>query len=124
MSNDLGYLTSQGMVVYVDRVDHMINLGGIKVPPKPFEDKIRMLPLVSDCVLIGENTFFEVETLLVGIELAKACNRQILKKSIGDILAASFTAYRIFYLEEFPRTDTGKVKRNELHAIFLKASAQ
>lgn len=124
ISNDLGYLNTQEMLVYVDRADHMINLGGIKIPPKPFEEKIRMLPLVSDCVLIGENAFFEVETLLVGIEVTKACDHQILYRSIGEILVGSFAAYRIFYLEEFPRTDTGKVKRNELHTIFLKVSAQ
>ncbi len=124
ISNDVGYLNAQGMLVYVDRADHMINLGGIKIPPKPFEEKIRALPFVSDCVLIGENAFFEIETLLVGVEVAKACDHQILDKSIGDILVGSFAAYRIFYLEEFPRTDTGKAKRSELHAIFLKVSAQ
>jgi long-chain acyl-CoA synthetase len=124
ISNDVGYLNAQGMLVYVDRADHMINLGGIKIPPKPFEEKIRRLPLVSDCVLIGENAFFEIETLLVGVEVTKACDHQILDKSIGDILVGSFAAYRIFYLEEFLRTDTGKVKRNELHSTFLKVSAQ
>lgn len=120
ISNDVGYLNAQGMLVYVDRADHMINLGGIKIPPKPFEEKIRMLPLVSDCVLIGENAFFEVETLLVGIEVSKACDYQALDKSIGDILAGSFAAYRIFYLKEFPRTDTGKPKEMNFKQFSLR----
>jgi acyl-coenzyme A synthetase/AMP-(fatty) acid ligase len=124
VSNDVGYITTQGLLVYVDRADHMINLGGIKIPPKPFEDKLKLLPLISDCVLIGENTFFKIETLLVGIEAEKDANHQLLNSLVEGILRGSFAAYRVFYLEQFPRTDTGKTKRNELHKLFLKASAQ
>jgi acyl-coenzyme A synthetase/AMP-(fatty) acid ligase len=124
VSNDIGYVTTHGLLVYVDRADHMINLGGIKIPPKPFEDKIKLLPRISDCVLIGENAIFEIETLLVGIEAEKDVNHHVLNVLIGDILRGSFAAYRIFYLEKFPRTDTGKTKRNELHKLFLKASSQ
>ena len=111
-----------GYLVYVDRADHMINLGGIKTPPKPIEDQIKLLPQVNDCVLLSENALFAIETLLVGIEAAGSSDRGHLNGQIGAILQDTFVAYRIFYMEQFPRTETGKIKRFELHHLFLKVS--
>lgn len=122
ISHDLAYIAASGNLVYVDRADHMINLGGIKIPPQPLEERIKQLSFVNDCVLLGENSFFEVETLLVVVELNGSADLQKFNGVIESMLQGSFTAYRIFYMRSFPRTETGKIKRSELHPLLLKAS--
>ncbi len=123
ISHDMAYLAANGSLVLVDRADHMLNLGGIKISPKPFEDKIKQLACIRDCVLMAENEHFDVETLLVGIETTQAVDHAAFNTAIGAILQEAFAACRIFYVQEFPRTETGKVKRHVLRAHFLKESS-
>ena len=113
-SNDIGYMPQVGMLVVIDRFDNMLNLGGIKVPPIPIEESIRQINGVEDCILFSDNSFFDFETLLVCIELTHGADESELKRSINKILADHFKSIHINYFEKFPRTESGKVQRNEL----------
>ena len=120
-SNDIGYMPQTGKLIVVDRADNMLNLGGIKVPPKPIEDSIRLITGVNDCALLSENSFFEFETLLICIEIAGKFDKKTLDCSTKKVLENRFKSYRIFYFENFPRTETGKIQRNELKKIVLES---
>jgi acyl-coenzyme A synthetase/AMP-(fatty) acid ligase len=120
-SNDIGYLTPQGNLVLVDRADNMLNLAGIKVPPAPIEAQIKLLSGVSDCVLLEEDTLSDLQTIAICIEASKTIDRALLEKAVITVLARRFKSYRFYYLSNFPRTESGKVKRKELQSEILKA---
>ena len=118
-SNDIGYLTPEGNLVLVDRADNMLNLAGIKVPPAPIEAQIKLLPGVDDCVLLEEDTLSDLQTIAICIETSKILDTNLFEKEVRVVLAGRFKSYRFCYLEAFPRTDTGKVKRKELQQQLL-----
>ena len=113
-SNDIGYLTPEGNLVLVDRADNMLNLAGIKVPPAPIEAQIKLLPGVDDCVLLEEDTLSDLQTIAICIETSKILDTNLFEKEVRVVLAGRFKSYRFCYLEAFPRTDTGKVKRKKV----------
>jgi acyl-coenzyme A synthetase/AMP-(fatty) acid ligase len=119
-SNDIGYMTQEGKLVVVDRADNMLNLGGIKIPPKPIEDSLRLITGVNDCALLSENLFFEFETLLVCYEVSAMSDKKAIDASTKKVLADRFKSYRISYFEHFPRTETGKIQKKELQKLVLE----
>jgi acyl-coenzyme A synthetase/AMP-(fatty) acid ligase len=119
-SNDIGYMTQEGKLVVVDRADNMLNLGGIKIPPKPIEDSLRLITGVNDCALLSENLFFEFETLLVCYEVSAMSDKNAIDASTKKVLADRFKSYRISYYEHFPRTETGKIQKKELQKLVLE----
>jgi len=120
-SNDIGYLTPEGNLVLVDRADNMLNLAGIKVPPAPIEAQIKLLPGVDDCVLLEEDTLSDLQTIAICIEVSKAIDRSSLEKAVIAVLAKRFKSYRFYFLPNFPRTETGKVRRKELQQQIVDA---
>ena len=120
-SNDIGYMPQVGKLIVVDRLDNMLNLGGIKVPPIPIEDSIRQINGVEDCILFSDNSFFDFETLLVCIEPTHGSDENALNIFIKKVLADSFKSIHINYYDKFPRTESGKVQRNELKRKVFEA---
>jgi acyl-coenzyme A synthetase/AMP-(fatty) acid ligase len=120
-SNDIGYMSHEGKLVVVDRIDNMLNLGGIKVPPQPIENDIKLITGVVDCALLSENSFFELETLLICIEVSKKADKKTIGNSTKKFVEGQFKSYIISYFESFPRTESGKIKRNVLKNLALEA---
>ncbi|MES2013091.1 MAG: class I adenylate-forming enzyme family protein [Pseudomonadota bacterium] len=116
-SSDLGFLTETGRIVIVGRADDMLNLGGVKISPTPYEQQIREIEGVSDCVLICENEVFGLDHLIVCVDLESGYEAKKLNELILSNLKRRFDHITTHFLAMFPRTDTGKVKRNELKEI-------
>lgn len=123
-TGDLGYADRSGSIHIVDRIDNMILVGGENVYPSDVEKS------VPDLVGISEGFLLSIPERIMGRELVlvyrlSAGSSSNIKdwKSILFSKVASFKVPRRFVdirelgLEDFPRSQSGKLLRKSLQRI-------
>jgi long-chain acyl-CoA synthetase len=118
-TGDMGYVDGEGYLYLTDRKAFMIISGGVNIYPQEIEDALALHPAVSEVAVIG------IPHPEMGEEV-KAVVQPAPGASPGPGLAAELTAYlrdriagfklpRSFdFVEELPRTPTGKLLKNEV----------
>ena len=119
-TNDIGYQPAPGKLVVLGRADDVLNIGGVKVPPGALEDALRRIPGVRDAVVMSIDRPDHTTTLLVAIEMAGEHAQAGLRDSVSAILSRHVRHFEIMPLPWFPRTETGKVRRQDIKAAFLR----
>lgn len=120
VTNDIGYLTDAGRLVVLGRADDMLNIGGVKLSPRPIEEALRELPGIADAALISVPTDNAVGMLVAAVQIDADTLPGDLASRVDAVLSRATRHYRIMPLRWFPRTVTGKVRRDELKAAFLR----
>jgi acyl-coenzyme A synthetase/AMP-(fatty) acid ligase len=113
-TNDVGVMPEPGKLIVLGRADDMLNVGGMKVPPWPIEERIRSVEDVTDAVLICHTNATGTDELHLFIE----CRAAAAYPRIGFAIAPFLDQYRPritpHYGTKLPRTGTGKVQRTML----------
>jgi len=117
LMSDLGALPAADKLLVLGRFDDMLNIGGVKVAPYPIEQALKALPGVRDAVLLRAETAGGAGMMCVMIEPApEADPAQVVRRAAEVMRAQAPGAFTIRLEAEFPRTDTGKVRRAMLQA--------
>ena len=116
-TGDLGIVDSDGFLTWKGRLKEQINIDGLKLAPIEVETVLMQHDRVIDCAVVGapdEMTGEAVVAFVVSegeqdkrleIELRKYCKSRLEMYKVPK---------RIVFVEEIPRTDTGKTKRISL----------
>ena len=110
---DVGYFDGDGFLYITGRTDDMINIAGEKVSPNEIESVVRLLSDVEEVIAIGakHDLFGQVVKVLI----QKSKNSTIEKKDIMIHCIKNLERYKvpqiIEFVDSFPRTDYGKIKR-------------
>ena len=114
ITNDIVELKNENQFKWLGRFDNVINSGGIKLFPEQIEEKLKpfienefIITSIPDKIL-GEKLILIIEKLDDGCLMLEELITQNAKLEKFEI------PKEIFYLEKFPRTESGKIKRNEL----------
>jgi fatty-acyl-CoA synthase len=119
-SGDMGYLDDEGYLYLVDRRKDMYISGGENVYPAEVEDVIMGFPGVADVGVIGvpDEKWGEAGMAVV----VKAPNTEIAAESIIEQCRGRLAKYKIpkkvAFVDQLPRTLTGKILKKELRAKF------
>jgi fatty-acyl-CoA synthase len=119
-SGDMGYLDEDGYLYLVDRRKDMYISGGENVYPAEVEDVIMGFPGVADVGVIGvpDEKWGEAGMAVV----VKAPNAEITAESIIEQCRGRLAKYKIpkkvAFVEQLPRTLTGKILKKDLRAKF------
>ena len=126
LTGDLGIIDEDGYIRIVGRSKETILRGGYQIYPREVEDQLRAHPAVDDVCVIG------VPHDVLG-ELVCACivpveGAVITGEEIKDFARDTMADYKIpdlvRFLDAFPMTGSGKVKRRELErAVALDHTA-
>ena len=115
-TSDIGHLDEEGYLYLNGRIDDMINVGGEKVIPSEIEMVVNELEGIKEAVAVGipHNTFGQVVKLF-----AKKNNESKIQESeIIRYCVKKLERYKvpvsIQFVDEFPRTEYGKIKRYKL----------
>jgi acyl-CoA synthetase (AMP-forming)/AMP-acid ligase II len=113
-TGDRGYLDPEGYLYLSGRQNELINKGGEKISPEEIDSVLRSHPQVKDAMtfpvndpVLGE----EVAAMVVRTE--KSLSEMNLRTFLLDRLAPFKIPARLWFVEEIPKTPTGKRMRKE-----------
>ena len=121
VTRDLGH-ERDGFLYFEGRADHLINVGGIKIPAELFEEKLlaRMMPGTSFAVAGGRDPL-RGEIVVVAHEPSKDPFGTTALDRAASAVAAELNIREgvvLFPVDALPRTETNKVRRGDISAMF------
>ena len=116
---DIGRIDSEGRLLITGRTTDVINRGGIIVAPEAIEEVLRMLPAVREVAVVGVPNAQGIEEIwaavvadtLIDPKAMIAAARPRLNEKVPD---------RVIQVNEIPRAESAKVRRNELREMLKK----
>jgi long-chain acyl-CoA synthetase len=115
-TGDLGYYDVDGFVYIVDREKHRIVTGGYDVYPREVEELLFEHPAVADAAVVGvpDERRGETVTAFVVKQPGADVTAEEIKRYCFENLAEYKHPREVEFVEELPRTTTGKVQKFEL----------
>lgn len=114
VTGDHGFMPQADRLVLLGRADDVLNIGGRKIAPAPFEAAIRAIPGVSDAALLRVVDAAGLDQLVVAVEATHGTAPPGLAGQVRAILRGDFAAHELYITPEFPRTETAKLHRGAL----------
>ena len=115
-TGDVGYMDDQGWFYIVDRKKDQINVSGYKVWPREVEDVLYEHEAVREAAVVGVADPYRGETVkaFVSLRAGKNVTEADLIAFTKERMAAYKYPRQIEFLDEVPKTVTGKLLRREL----------
>jgi len=112
-TGDLGYRDSDGYLHLTGRVDNVINISGEKVIPEEIERMVKSLSGIEETIAVGID--HEIYGKVVKLFVKKTSDSKIKKSEIITHCIKNLERYKVpaivEFVDEFPRTEYGKIKR-------------
>jgi len=114
-TGDLARIDDEGFVWIDGRAGDVINRGGNKVMPGAVEEVLRLSPAVADVAVVGAP-----DERLGEVPVAFLVGRPVPDEDLITLCLAHLVAYKVpsafDWVDELPRTEVGKVLRQDLVA--------
>lgn len=114
-TGDRYYQDAQGNFFFVGRADEMLRISGLWVVPTEVEEALRGHAAVDDAALVGVP---DEHGLLKGVAFVIPRDRQASAPELLEFARSRLTHYKVprelVFVDEFPRTASGKVQRFKL----------
>jgi long-chain acyl-CoA synthetase len=115
-TGDVGFMDAEGWFYLVDRKKDMINAAGYKVWPREVEDVLYGHPAVREAAVVGVPDEYRGETVKAFVSVRPGV--EVTEQELIDYCKSNMAAYKyprsIEFIEELPKTTTGKILRREL----------
>jgi long-chain acyl-CoA synthetase len=123
-TGDVGFMDPEGWFYIVDRKKDMINASGYKVWPREVEDVLYAHDAVREAAVVGVPHEYRGETVKAFVSLRPGQNvdADALIAFCKERMAAYKYPREIEFVEELPKTASGKVLRRELRDQSSKAA--
>ncbi|GAA3870605.1 long-chain fatty acid--CoA ligase [Leifsonia kafniensis] len=120
-SGDLGYFDDDGYIYISDRLKDMIISGGENIYSAEVEGVIMEIPEVSGVALIGvpDEKWGELPLAVVNLAPGTRLTTQDIIDHLTGRLAKYKIPKRVEFIDELPRTASGKVRKAELRAEYV-----
>jgi acetyl-CoA synthetase len=128
LTGDMGHMDDQGYIYFQGRNDDVIKTSGYRVGPAEIEAKIIEHPAVASCAVVGVPDDRRGQSIKAFLKLLPG--HQPSPKLIEEIqihvkqrLAAHEYPREFEFIDEFPMTVTGKIRRRDLRERELQKRA-
>ncbi|MBD9652782.1 AMP-binding protein [Ensifer sp. ENS09] len=118
-TRDLGYRRADGMLIFVSRLDDMINVSGLNVYPKDVEDAVMAMPAVTDAVAFRKADRFAGERVALLFSAEAPVAPQAVREWCSRHLASHQLPMEILQIDAVPRQANGKISRRDVAARHL-----
>jgi len=120
---DVAVRDSEGYIYIVDRVKDMIIRGGVNIYPAEVEEILTGMPGIADAAVVGQPDRQLGETVAAFVVTAEgaAGTENEIQEYCGRHIANEKIPATIVFIEEIPRTPTGKILKRELREMLRKA---
>jgi long-chain acyl-CoA synthetase len=115
-TGDVGYMDAVGWFYIVDRKKDQINAGGYKVWPREVEDVLYQHEAVREAAVVGVPDAYRGETVKAYVSLrpGQTATAEELIAFCRQQMAAYKYPRQVEFLDELPKTVSGKLLRREL----------
>jgi long-chain acyl-CoA synthetase len=115
-TGDVGKRDAKGWFYLVDRIKDMINVSGYKVWPREVEDVLFKHPALAEAAVVGAPDSYRGETVVAYVVLREGTGvgEAEVIAHCREQLAVYKAPRRVVFVEEIPKTLTGKALRREL----------
>ena len=119
-TGDLCTIDQRGYVRVVGRAKEMIIRGGENIYPREIEDELLRCDAIAEVAVIGlpDEYYGEVVAAFVRVREGYAVTAAELKAELRAKLTGHKVPTRWFFVSSYPLTPSGKVKKNELLALW------
>ncbi|XP_058142293.1 acyl-coenzyme A synthetase ACSM3, mitochondrial isoform X2 [Dasypus novemcinctus] len=121
ITGDRGYMDEDGYFWFVARSDDIILSSGYRIGPFEVENVLNEHPAVAESAVVSSPDSIRGEVVKAFIVLKpdyKANDKEQLKKEIQEHVKKTTAPYKyprkVEFIQELPKTISGKIKRNEL----------
>ncbi|MCW3798071.1 AMP-binding protein [Sphingomonas sp. BN140010] len=119
-TGDLGVIDAGGSLHYQGRADNLINVGGLKVPLELFEQRLldRVTAEQGSVAVASRSDPLRGQAIVLAYE--PGADLRILRDKAVEVahdFGLSAADFLLVEVAAIPRTDTGKVRRNELSQL-------
>ena len=115
-AGDVAVRDKDGYIYIVDRVKDMILRGGVNIYPVEIEEVLTTMPALMDVAVVGKQDRELGETVAAFIVPEKGV--QVSESEIQNYCKEKMANYKIpstiIFIDEIPRTPTGKILKREL----------
>jgi len=120
---DVAVRDADGYIYIVDRVKDMIIRGGVNIYPAEIEEVLTGMPGVADAAVVGQpdRELGESSAAFVVLAEGTAITANEIEEYCGSHLANEKIPATIVFIEEIPRTPTGKILKRELREMLGEA---
>jgi long-chain acyl-CoA synthetase len=115
-TGDVGFMDADGWFYVVDRKKDQINVAGYKVWPREVEDALYGHPAVREAAVVGVPDEYRGETVkaFVSLKPGESTTQEELIAFCKERMAAYKYPRLIEFIDELPKTASGKILRREL----------
>jgi fatty-acyl-CoA synthase len=115
-TGDVGFVRADGLLFVTGRADDMIVSGGENVFPREVEDLLLTHREIADVAVVGVDDGSLGQRLVAHVVLAdgSTLTEREVKSVVSGTLARHKTPRDVRFLDELPRTATGKLRRTDL----------
>lgn len=115
-TGDLGSIDKSGRFYFYGRMTDIIKTGGINVSPVEVEKFLMTHPSVQDASVVGVPHRIKGELIFAFVRCKKSekVDEKELKAYCAQRIASFKIPHVIVFIDEFPKTDTGKTSRRGL----------
>lgn len=127
-TGDLAYRDEDGYHYFVGRTDDVISSSGYRIGPFEVESCIIEHPAVAECAVIGKPDALRGEivkafiVLRSGFEASDALKKEITEMTRNKLSKHNYPR-EIEFIEELPKTTTGKIQRMKLRELDREKTA-
>ena len=113
---DVAVRDEGGYYFIVDRVKDMIIRGGINIYPAEVEEVLITMPGIEDAAVVGksDDEFGETVAAFIVTKEGELVNEERIKEYCGKRMANHKIPVTILFIDEIPRTPTGKILKRDL----------
>ena len=123
-SGDMGYMDDDDFIYFVDRIKDLIIASGYNIAPVEVENYIYEHPAVEEVGVVGVPDEYRGETVKAFIVLKEEYKGKVTEGEIIQFCKDKMAAYKapkiVEFLDEIPKTMTGKALRRVLREMDTK----
>ncbi|MEC9207084.1 MAG: long-chain fatty acid--CoA ligase, partial [Pseudomonadota bacterium] len=120
---DLGMMDDDGFVTVTGRTKDLIIRGGVNIAPLEIDNVLLRNPKIREAAAVGvpDRIYGEEVVAYVAVKEGEVLDEGDVKSWCAGALPEFKSPKHVFFLDDLPKSDRGKVRRDDLKEFWAKS---